>query len=45
MDRGSKMNTLDAIRQRRATKQFDAQHVMTLEEKKALLTAGRTQRF
>lgn len=28
------MNTLDAIRQRRATKQFDAQHVMTLEEKK-----------
>ena len=32
------MNTLDAIRQRRATKQFDAQHVMTLEEKKALLT-------
>lgn len=34
MDRGSKMNTLDAISQRRATKQFDAQHVMTLEEKK-----------
>ncbi len=32
------MNTLDAIRQRRATKQFDTQHVMTLEEKKALLT-------
>lgn len=31
------MNTLDAIRQRRATKQFDTQHVMTLEEKKALL--------
>lgn len=32
------MNTLDAIRQRRATKQFDTQHAMTLEEKKALLT-------
>ncbi|MFI8416350.1 nitroreductase family protein [Serratia sp. NPDC078593] len=31
------MNTLDAITQRRATKQFDTQHVMTLEEKKALL--------
>ncbi len=31
------MNTLDAIRQRRATKQFDTQYVMTLEEKKALL--------
>lgn len=28
------MNTLDAIRQRRATKQFDTQYVMTLEEKK-----------
>ncbi|CAI0808460.1 malonic semialdehyde reductase [Serratia rubidaea] len=31
------MNTLDAIAQRRATKQFDSQHVMTLDEKKALL--------
>lgn len=31
------MNTLEAIQQRRATKQFDAQHRMTLEEKKALL--------
>ncbi|MEB6337451.1 nitroreductase family protein [Serratia rhizosphaerae] len=31
------MNTLDAITQRRATKQFDSQHVMTLDEKKALL--------
>lgn len=31
------MNTLDAIQQRRATKQFDTQHVMTLDEKKALL--------
>lgn len=31
------MNTLDAITQRRATKQFDCQHVMTLDEKKALL--------
>lgn len=31
------MNTLDAIQQRRATKQFDAQHIMTLDEKKALL--------
>lgn len=28
------MNTLDAIRQRRATKQFDTQHAMTFEEKK-----------
>ncbi|MGF6191927.1 nitroreductase family protein [Serratia sp. 2723] len=32
------MHTLDAIEQRRATKQFDAQHVMTLDEKKALLS-------
>ncbi|AGB82484.1 nitroreductase [Serratia sp. FGI94] len=31
------MNTLDAIAQRRATKQFDSQHAMTLDEKKALL--------
>lgn len=31
------MNTLDAIAQRRATKQFDSQHLMTLDEKKALL--------
>lgn len=31
------MDTLDAIQQRRATKLFDAQHVMTLDEKKALL--------
>ncbi|EFE94812.1 nitroreductase family protein [Serratia odorifera] len=31
------MNTLDAIAQRRATKQFDRQHQMTLAEKKALL--------
>lgn len=31
------MHTLDAIQQRRATKLFDPQHVMTLEEKKALL--------
>lgn len=40
------MNTLDAIRQRRATKQFDTQHVMTLEEKSAVehCAAGRTQR-
>ena len=47
MDRGSKMNTLDAIRQRRATKQFDTQHVMTLEEKSVAdyRAAGRTQRF
>ncbi|WON78624.1 nitroreductase family protein [Serratia sp. UGAL515B_01] len=31
------MNTLDAIQQRRATKQFDPQHIMSLDEKKALL--------
>lgn len=31
------MHTLDAIGQRRATKQFDTQHMMTLDEKKALL--------